>query len=359
MAILYLRRKAHPSNSFFPRNYTEEEKPASIVFDDDWGEEKLQNGKTIKWRFKFYEDPISDEELQGVAIFSNGKLCQTPFYFNLTGGLGGQFGQEYLSGQVQADYLDELTVDIISLERQRVNWDHVESHPLLEWGQDRIRKLFVIWQKRRAAKKTALLEEKVTPFSERLEKLPPLEKKIVKQAILKVAAIPKIGKEQFITLADALLFAWEGGRLKELIQAVADTDEMSSEELLNILVEAKVLTALHTAEAVKAKLLVIAGLYERIQKRELENTLRDYIANAPWLISPQWETYKKEIRVTHLVKEAANEAKLDGHEDWKGRIDLVLNGGETLVIVEFMRPGIKIDDDHLDRFNKYVNQGFN
>jgi hypothetical protein len=129
---------------------------------------------------------------------------------------------------------------------------------------------------------------------------------------------------------------------------------MSSEDLLNVLIETKVLTALHTAEAVKAKLLVIAGLYERIKKGEWENTLRDYIAHDPWLISPQWETFKKEIAVNNLLEDAANTAQLDKYEAWHKRIDLALRGGDTLVIAEFMKPGTTIDRDHLTRFAVYV-----
>jgi hypothetical protein len=50
----------------------------------------------------------------------NGKLAQIPFFFNLEGGLHGQHGQAYLAGVVEADYLDDLPVDIIATERQRV-----------------------------------------------------------------------------------------------------------------------------------------------------------------------------------------------------------------------------------------------
>lgn len=339
----------------FPRDYTDDEKPAGLTIDTDgWGSEKLANGETVRWRFHFYQNPIGEEELQGVTIFSHGKLAQAPFLFNLTGGLGGQWGQEYLSGQVEADYLDELPADIISPERQRINWEHSASLPLLEWGQERIRSLFRLWQSRRADEKVAALEEKLTPFSDRLTKLPSHEQRIVKRAIAKIASISTLSKDTFLSLGEGLLLAWEGGRLKDLIDEVASTESMTSEELIEILIEANVLTALHTAEAVKAKLNVIAGLYERIKNRELENAVRDYIAEDPWLISPQWETFKKEISVNNLIQAAAAAAKLDKIPDWDKRVDLALGGGDTLLIVEFMKPGLKIDRDHLDRFQMYV-----
>jgi Histidine kinase-, DNA gyrase B-, and HSP90-like ATPase len=339
----------------FPRDYTESERPINLIVNDDWGTELLNNGRQIKWQVSFYERPISDEELQGISIFSRGKLAQAPFFFNLAGGLGGQHGQEYLSGRVEADYLDELEIDLIAPERQRINWQHPETEPLLEWGQDRIKSLLRIWQRRRVEEKVTLIERRVDlSFSPRLLRLPTHEQKIVREALKKLAGVASIDNEEFEEMGEGILLAWEGGRLKELINAVASTESMSEVELVKILVEARVLTALHTAEAVKAKLLVIAGLHERVRNRDLENAVRDYIAKDPWLISPRWELYQKEVRVTHLIKEAAKEAKLDEIEDWEGRVDLALSSGDTLLIVEFMRPGLRVDWNHIERFDQYI-----
>ena len=97
----------------FPRDYSADDKPLGIsVTEDGWGIEKLANGKEIRWRIRFYEDPIDEEELGGISIFAGVKLAQSPFFFNLTGGLGGQHGQEYVSGVVKADYLDQVGEDI-------------------------------------------------------------------------------------------------------------------------------------------------------------------------------------------------------------------------------------------------------
>ncbi|MCJ7507547.1 MAG: ATP-binding protein, partial [candidate division Zixibacteria bacterium] len=92
----------------FPRDFGSDLPEGLTIEDSDWGKERLSDGNLIKWRFCFYKVPIDEEQLRGRSIFSKGKLCQNPFFFNLTGGLGGQHGQEYLSGAVEADFLDEL-----------------------------------------------------------------------------------------------------------------------------------------------------------------------------------------------------------------------------------------------------------
>jgi len=122
----------------FPRDYEDGEKPERLesVDENGWGTETIEGGRKIHWRFIFYKDPIDEEELRGVTIFSRGKLVQAPFVFLLAGGLGGQHGVEYLCGQIQADFIDDLPVDAIATDRQGVDWELNETHPLLEWGKN-------------------------------------------------------------------------------------------------------------------------------------------------------------------------------------------------------------------------------
>jgi hypothetical protein len=339
----------------FPRDYRESEKPALIMGVDDqgWGTEKLENGREIRWRFLFHRDTIDEEELRGVAVFTKGKLAQAPFLFLLSGGLSGQHGVQYLSGQIQADYLDTLKDDLIATERQRINWEHPESRPLLEWGQKRVKELLRIWQDRRTEQREKAITEKIATFAKRLDKLSRHEAITVGKALRKLAQVPALSAEQFEELGNAILTAWEQGRLKELIDRISRAEELSEKELLNILLEAQVLTALNTAEAVKTKIHTVLGLRMRVVRKELEKAVRDYIALNPWLISPEWETFRVGRGVQKLVEDSAKEAGLSG-EKWEGRIDLALSSGSHLLIIEFMRPGLTLDWDHVDRFERYV-----
>lgn len=337
----------------FPKDYEKHQRPSEMTVEEGWGIEKVDD-HLIRWRIVFYHDTIGEEELRGVTIFAKLKMAQSPFFFNLTGGLGGQHGQQYLSGQVEADFLDLFDQDLISPERQRVNWELAEAEPLLRWGQSRVKQLLRIWKERRAKAKQKILEDKVSTFSQRLGKLEKHEQNTIRQALKKLAGVTSLNNEQFATIGGAILTAWEGGRLRDLIDEVARTKEMSEETLLKVLLEMNVITALHTAEAVRAKLNVIAGLNDRIKEKELENDIRDYIAKNPWLLDPEWETFVKETRVKHVIAKAAKEAKLDDFEDWKKRIDLVLSSSQTLLIVEFIRPGKPLDYDHLSRFAFYM-----
>jgi hypothetical protein len=129
---------------------------------------------------------------------------------------------------------------------------------------------------------------------------------------------------------------------------------MSDDQLVSILVEANVLTALAGAESARTKLLVVEGLKHRVDKKELENPLRDYVAQHPWLLGPEWEPYKRETSVTNLLHEARKAAGIANPQAWPKRIDLALSAGKMLLVVEFMKPGITVDFDHLSRWENYV-----
>ncbi len=131
-------------------------------------------------------------------------------------------------------------------------------------------------------------------------------------------------------------------------------DEMNAGSLLGILAEQQVLSALHAAEVVRLRLNVINGLRRRIAHRALELDLRDYIAKHPWLISPRWETFQIERRIDKLVEDALGESGIATDPDWAGRVDLTLSSNEELLVLEFMRPSVSIDRDHMERFQRYV-----
>ncbi len=340
----------------FPRDYLADERHISLrLLDHGWGEEELTDGNRVKWRFVFYPDIITEDDLKGISVFANKKIAQNPFLFNLTTlQLPSTTGPEYLTGKVEADFIDHLPSDVISTERQRINWEHSGTQTLLRWGQEKIKEILRIRKRRRNEVLEAIMMDKLSPFASRIRKLQPHEQTIILQALKKLATVNKITPKEFESIGNAILTAWEGGRLKDLIHRLSRLDEINDADFLGILMETKVLTALHTAEAVKSKLDIISGFEKRIRFRDKENSIRDFIAQNPWLISSRWDTYRKETRVTKFLSEAASEAGLEGIVDFKGRMDLVLSSGNQLLILEFMRPGLPLDNEHVFRFETYI-----
>lgn len=339
----------------FPNDYRQDEKPDSLqsVDDEGWGTEQLSDGRTVRWRFDFYNDPIRDEELRGVSVFAHGKLAQMPFFFNLSGGLSGQHGQQYLSGQIEADFVDELKDDVITTERQRINWSHPAVSPLADWARDRIKELLSTWKARRSETKLLVLTQKVEKFGDRLARLKKHERQPVETALRKLATIETLSSDQFADLGSAVLTSWEQGRLRGLITDIAVRPNFSASDFIDVLAELQVLEALNVAEVVKSKYEAISGLERIVASRELENEIRDYIAERPWLLDQRWETFRREAGLQHIFDSAAAKAGLTKGAAGK-RVDLALRSNEHLLVVEFMRPNETADWDHLDRIERYI-----
>jgi hypothetical protein len=177
---------------------------------------------------------------------------------------------------------------------------------------------------------------KLANFSRRIGRLKSSEARIVKRALLRIDSIAAIDQSQFEDLAGAILTAWEGGRLRDIIDQVAHMETMDAGMLVSVLAEHQVLSALHVAEAVKLKLDVVDGLRRRIAGRELENDIRDYIAANPWLISPEWETFQIERRIGLLVEDALAESGIKNDTDFQGSFVFRIVPGAVLQIP--MRP---------------------
>jgi hypothetical protein len=200
------------------------------------------------------------------------------------------------------------------------------------------------------------MENKLAAFASRLLSLPKSEQKTVRRALSKLAQVSALTTRQFEDLGDAVLTSWEGGRLTELINSLADSPTMNADALVDLLMEANVLTALNTYEAVRTKIALIEGLRAKVEKNELELAVRDYIAEHPWLVSQKWETFKVEISIRKALAELLppKYQPEDDERGWNRRIDLVLGAGEVLLVLEFMQPGKGLDIGHIGRFEYYV-----
>ena len=346
----------------YPRDYTSEEcENLGITVDEEGYATENIDGHEIKWRIAFTNTPAS-KEVNGISIFAANKIAQNPFFFNLTGNISAQHALAYLVGQVKADFVDSFPQDMIGPERQRINWTKQELKPFMQWGQNKIRELTNLWKKRRTQAKQEVIESKVTRFGERMQKLQPSEQKSLKKAINKIAEIEELSEDKFEVLTDGLLLAAENGRLQQLIVDIGEQeDNFDAGKFLELLAEEKVLSAVQIGETIYNKIQVLKMLYSKVNNRERENPIRDFIADHSWIIAPAYDTFLKEKNMKTLIinyfdqkpkEQDIEEAK----EHFRKRVDLILinKNSNELVILEFMKPCEKLDLDHIGRTELYM-----
>jgi hypothetical protein len=121
----------------------------SINFDlrfPESGEETatLPSGKTVSYHYAFAKETIKSPELRGFTIYVRGRTAQAPpFFFDVEGTASGQHSTKYVTGSIEADFLDEGiddASDVISTDRQHIDWELPEVAELRTWGEALARK---------------------------------------------------------------------------------------------------------------------------------------------------------------------------------------------------------------------------
>lgn len=90
------------------------------------------------------------QDLRGITIYANGRLANLPSFFGASEA-GHVFS--YITGWIDADFLDEFDQDLISTDRQSISWDLPEATALHNYLQNIIKFLVKDWgAKRKIAK---------------------------------------------------------------------------------------------------------------------------------------------------------------------------------------------------------------
>jgi hypothetical protein len=345
----------------------EPDMPFMHRFPDDgsYSDETLPSGKSVRFRYVFAEKPIRSKELQGFVVYANERTAQAPpFFFNVESTASSQHSTRYVSGEIIADFLDagvDSESDVISTDRQELDWEKEELSELLVWGQVLARRLL----RECAELKGNELEHWIledSGFSERLAGLDPASNREI-SAFLKLLG-QKSPKDDDRTkdLADSLIRAYEFRTFHDVIGDIenASDDPERLEEVLGRLHDWKVLESRAILEIVRGRL----GIIDKLAKMLIENApetasgtthdnLHDLLAEYPWVINPEWQVFAEEKTIGRQLREWGER---DCLEDMKNkRVDFLAFARSTdeLVIIELKRPGHAVEFEEIQRLEQY------
>lgn len=334
---------------------------------------KLDKYGEITYWYGFLKETIKDPEQRGFAIFSRNRLAQnTPFQFNLTGGINGQVALEYLTGEINADFIDELTdIDLISTDRQSITWNNDYLAEFEQWGKAFIKELCKDWKKRKDDILKKKFRHEYGQYFRRIEHLPGPEKEDVTAALDKIAMLESVTEDAFKTIADGLLQGVERQSVKKVIRAINETSyEGGLEQLVNVIKDWEIISAVSTAEIIQGKIGIIEKLEKLIEARtpekaragntDMQTFLKDHI----WLLGREFESFESsEIYHERGVGKFIHD-EIDSVEKFKPRastegfekrFDLcVIANNYEVLLIELMRPGLQVDFDHCSRMELYV-----
>ena len=318
-----------------------------------WQEDDVPGFGHIKWWIGFTKDTIPHEDVRGISVLARGKLVQAPWCFGLSGGVYGQHGLQYMTGEVQAEGLDE-DVDLVATDRASVLWEDPKAKALVDWGQAKVKELLAEWANMRAKTRMERVK-KGTRYWARIQRFPVRERRELTAAIEKLASIPTIEDDRLDELVDFLVKAYENETFMTLIRQLNAASPEAQAEVLGLLKEWDVLEAISTAQIVRGRLEVIGKFEQMIDARVREKPdMQDFLRDHPWLIDPAWTMVEHERRLDTLLSKQFH-VKPTKTKGGRKRVDFFcLGDASRVVVVEVKRPGNVVGKKELRQLTDYV-----
>ena len=137
-------------------------------------------------------------DLRGILLYVNGRMANTASFFGLPEA-GHTFS--YISGWIDADYLDEYDTDLISTDRQSISWEMPEAEELQKYLQKIVRFLVNDWSRRRRdAKNIENTGRAGINAKEWIDTVPADIRPKLENVINNLASKPELDEEEYSTV---------------------------------------------------------------------------------------------------------------------------------------------------------------
>ena len=286
----------------FPKDQT----PVSTVAVDaqGWGVESLQSGKALRWWIGFTPKPLPAEYLRGISITARGKLVQRPFMFERALGVEGQLGQEYVVGEVEANWLDEGTDiedDLIQSNRDQLQLEDDRVQELLEWGRRRLN--WALSQRARIRREASEKTMQTPDILELISDFTSTEQRILGEIAQKVSKIGDPEPQEVHDFMVEVVNGYKDKAVRELIERVQVEDEGFQTNFWGLVREFSLIDARKNLSIIEARLETIERLDAAIKAGATEvPEIHQVVKQFPWLLDPRWSLLGDEVDPASLTE---------------------------------------------------------
>lgn len=265
---------------------------------------------------------LDDEEagnLNGIVVFARGRLIQENVIDRLN---DGRLYTKYLTGQIEADFLDaDDRPDIATSDRQRIQEDDERYIQLIAFLKSRLGQLEKRWGEWRRKHEVEKAKETSPKLAEWLDGLNPGLKKSAETLISKLSALPVDDEEDRKVLYRHGILAFERMQLRGSTEELARHVD-SVEKLLTILADRDSLEASLYRDIVKSRLEAISEFQSLVDEDAKEKVLQKYLFDHLWLLDPGWErATDSTIMESRLIEEGIFTDDMTKKEEL-GRVDI-------------------------------------
>jgi hypothetical protein len=257
--------------------------------------------------------------LNSIVVFARGRL----FHENILDKLNdGRLFTKYLTGQIEADFLDmDEGPDIATSDRQRVQEDdprYVQLIAFIKGHMNAIEKRWVEWRKKHEVAKA---KEAIPALAMWLGSLPAGFKDSAESLIGKLSSLPLDNEDDRKILYRNGIMAFERMKLRGSTEGLVQNLE-NVDKLLSILADRDALEATLYRDIVRSRLEAIKEFQRIVDENAKEKVLQKYLFDHLWLLDPSWErATSSTIMETRLTEAGVIIADLTEKEKL-GRVDI-------------------------------------
>ncbi len=271
---------------------------------DGWGTENLTSDKSVRWWIGFTPKPLEAEYLRGISILGRGKLLQRPFMFERAQGVRGQLGQEYVVGEVVANWLDtgtDIEDDLVQTNRDQLQLEDDRVQELLQWGRRRLD--WALSQRQDRRQKKAAESFDAPDLTELLEDFTATEQRHLGDIAMKAAKIGDPDPKEIHDFMIEVVSGFKDRAVRELMERVQVEDEGFQSSFWGLVREFSLIDARRNYSIIQARLETIQRLDAAIKAGatevpDIHNTIKEF----PWLLDPRWSLLGDEVDLDTLTE---------------------------------------------------------
>jgi hypothetical protein len=317
---------------------------------DDFGTEYANYNK-IKGKILTSKTPIKDSSLKGIYLTSRGKIVNANEFYGIRD--TDQF-HVYVTGYLEVDFIDDLSKDVISTNRESLNWETNETSDLREYIKKAIVQIGTKWKDLRAQRFTEVLKtERNIDIDDKIKHFGIQEQKVVRKILKPILSSPSIETDRKIDLTGFVIDGFNFEAFREKAREISEIeDEESFPKLVEILKDWEVMEDKEFKKIAIGRVETIKQFEKYIDEDTKEiPTMHNFLKKFPWLLDAKLHEFEDEIRYSDILKEKFPERDLD---EPNKRIDFLCSVClNVLYIIEIKRTKHTINAKNLEQAAKY------
>ncbi|MEW8073623.1 MAG: ATP-binding protein [Candidatus Thiodiazotropha sp.] len=294
-------------------------------------------------------------KLNSIVVMSRGRLFQENILDKIN---DSRHYTHYLTGQIEADFLDSGPEDIATSDRQRVIEDDERYQAIIAYLKSVLTKVESQWNKWREKYRLEEVVAEHPAVAQWFESLPDTWREHAKKVIAVTAKFDTDNEDEKKSLLTNAILSFERLRIKGSATELATALDTGPEAVMNLFIGLDDMEAALYHDIVKARIEVIKAFQGLVDENEKEHVLQLYLFDHLWLLDPAWERAAgSEFMETRLKAEGVIIDDLTKKEKL-GRVDIKYrtHAGKH-IIVELKRAKRKLTLDEVLRQGKlYVNK---